>query len=724
MSNHNFRRLLMLGTFLAATPAFADATDMADTTDGNGEVIVVTGDRPRNEATSGTKSATPLAETPQSISVVTSDQIVGLGLQNLNQALRFVAGVTPEQRGASAEVYDQFKLRGFDAPIFLDGLRQFPSTYYAVPQVDVSRLDRIEVIKGPASVLYGQSSPGGLVAQSSKLPLERDLYGAIAGTYGNYDLFRLDGDVGGRATDTILWRVYGSYNGQHGQQRFGYRRRLTGSAAVTIGAGTPTSLTLLGNYSHDPRNGNYGVFPAVGTFFDNAAGRIKTSFYGGEPDDFFKRNQAAATYILNHAFGDNWAFRALGRYQNVTSKLGIVYTGGFPTDVTQAAPTLFDRASYSTAERVQGWAYDNQLSGSFATGPLTHRILLGVDRQVAHSDVAFAFGGATPIDAYNPVYGTVPTPRTPAEVRPGAFPVFGGTADARQRQQGVYLQDQIAVGGLRVTLSGRQDWARSASAGTVEKSDKFTYRTAALYRFDFGLAPYVSYATSFQPSSGNVIRDDGTLGPARPTTGKQIEAGAKYQVPGTEILVTAAWFRITQDGLLVPGPLPNTSAQGGKFRSSGVEVEASAPLPGGFNAKLAFSQQKVRDLSRANVANLLGAGRGGTSFNLEWAPPRGPVAGLALGGAVRYVRGINAGSYADGVRYFGDVEYRTPSYTVFDALLRYDLGKLGPRLEGLSLAVNATNIFDKKYLSSCYLNYGWCWYGNRRTVQGTIGYRF
>ena len=182
-----------------AAPAFAAATDAAAVVGvSEDDAIVVTGQQATNTASAGTKSSVPILETPQSISVITNADIAGLGLQNLNQALRFVAGVTPEQRGASAEVYDQFKLRGFDAPIYLDGLKLFASASgYAQPQADVSRLDRIEVVKGPASVLYGQSSPGGLVAEESKLPLQRDFYGAVAGTYGNYELYRVDADVGG-----------------------------------------------------------------------------------------------------------------------------------------------------------------------------------------------------------------------------------------------------------------------------------------------------------------------------------------------------------------------------------------------------------------------------------------------------------------------------------------------------------------------------------------------
>jgi len=701
---------------VAAVPALADEGVAAS------DEIVVTGEKPGDEASGGTKNSTPILETPQSISVIDGSEIADLGLQNLNQSLRFVAGVTPETRGASAEVYDQFKLRGFDAPVYLDGLKLFSSaTGYAVPQVDVSRIDRVEIVKGPASALYGQSGPGGLVVEDSKLPLDRSSYGAAAGSYGNYDLYRVDADIGGKIGENVLWRIYGSANGVHDQQTYGRRERQTLSGAVTARLAESTNLTLLGAYSRDPRNGNYGVFPAVGTLIANPAGKIATNFYGGEPGDFFKRQQASGTYILRHDFGGDWAFRASGRFLHVGSKLGIVYTGGYPVDAfgvrPSLAPTLFSRYSYSTDEHVNSWTYDNQLTGKAQTGAIEHSLLFGVDRQVAHSSELYAFGGATPIDVFRPVYGTMPTPRTPVQVPGYAGGLAGATnVDTQVRQQGIYAQDQISVGGLRLTLSGRQDWARQTQGGIAKKDDKFTYRIGGLYLLPFGLAPYASYSTSFEPQAA--VLANGKI--ADPSLGKQIEAGLKYQVPGTKILLTGAWFDIKQSNVAVSDPVTFISYQVGRVRSRGVEAEATVPLDNGFKAKLAFSRQRVRvldDVDPSRVGQPLATvGRGGISAELQWAPKSGAAKGLTIGGAVRHVDGTYADRYLDGKAYY------TPSYTVFDALLRFDLGKVSSSLEGIKLGVNATNLFDRKYLTSCFANYGWCWYGNRRTVQGTIGF--
>ncbi|WP_443478235.1 TonB-dependent siderophore receptor [Novosphingobium aerophilum] len=688
---------------ISSLPSLAHAADADDT-------IVVKGDRSSTVASSGTKSDTPIAETPQSISVIDAATIAELGIQNLNQSLRYVAGVTPETRGSSAEVYDQFKLRGFDAPTYLDGLKLFGSASgYAVPQVDMSRLDRIEVVKGPASALYGSSSPGGFVAEQSKLPIDRDFYGAVSGTYGNYNSYRLDGDVGGKAGEDVLWRVYGSVNGADAQQRYGKRRRQTVSGAVTLGANSATSLTLLAAYSHDPFNGNYSVFPAVGTLFDGPEGQISTKFYGGEPGDFFKREQAAGTYILRHDFGGDWAFRSSGRYQYVKSSLGIVYTSGTPV---AADSTVYNRASYATKEHLNSWTMDNQLTGHFETGPLKHSVLLGVDRQVAHSNELFAFGSATPIDVYNPVYGTMDTPQTAYDVPGGDV----GYTATRQRQQGIYAQDRISLGDLDVTLSGRQDWARLEQGGSVQHNKKFTWRAAALYKTEFGVAPYVTYSTSFEPQSA--VLETGGL--AKPSLGKQIEAGAKYQVPGTAILLTGAWFQINQTNVVVYNPLTYAAFQSGEVRSRGVEVEASGSLPYDFDFRVAFSTQSVKTLKDVDAdkigKGLATVGKGGISANLAWAPKSGSLEGFSIGGAVRHVDHVYAGSDDDNVSIY------TPAYTVFDGLIRYNLAKVSPRLAGLTLGLNATNIFDKKYLTSCFSDYSWCWYGNRRTVQGTIAY--
>ena len=694
--------------------------------DGDRSEIVVLSHQQPAVGTSGTKSPLPLAETPQSISVISSDDIAKLGLANLNQALRYVAGITPETRGASAEIYDQFTLRGFNAPVYLDGLKQFSSASgYAVPQIDLSRLEDIEIVKGPASALYGQSSPGGLVAMTSKLPLDKAFYGSAAATYGTYNLYRLDADVGGKLSDAVGVRLYGSVNGADTQQTFGSRARQTISGAVTVKLDPATSLTVLGAYSHDPKNGNYSGAPGYGTLFANPSGTISTRYVDGEPGDFFRRDQAAGTYILNHDFGGGWNFRASGRYQHVGTDLGAIYETGVPTN---AAMTTFGRGSYASDESLNNWTFDNQLSGKLATGPITHNLLLGLDYQTAHSFEVAAFGSANDINAFTPVYGTQAVPRSPYTV-PGSSGGYAtpSTYDIHQHQTGVYAQDTVEWGGLRLLLSGRHDWASTTSGSDRQNDARFTGRAGLLYKTTVGLAPYVSYATSFEPQSATLA----TGGIAKPSFGRQVEIGTKYQPQGTAILVSAAWFHIDQTNVVTTDPVTYLATQSGKYRSEGVEIEASAPLPHGFALRAAYSHQHVRDIADADSryvgGGLIGAGDGNLAVNLDWTARRGPFKSLDIGAGVRHVDRVYGGVFDQTLTGSAYRQYYTPSYTVIDAMLHYDLANADARLRGMQLALNVTNLFDRKYLTSCYLYPAydaWCWYGQRRTVQGTISWRW
>lgn len=717
----------LAGPALAAAPA----TDTAAETEGS--TIIVQGTL-QKAPSSATKSSLPIAETPQSISTISRADLDNLGLANLNQAMRYVAGVTPETRGAGAELYDQFTLRGFTAPVYLDGLKQFSSSSgYAAPQVDMSRIDDIQVVKGPASALYGQSSPGGLVAMNSKMPLDKSFYGSASATYGTYNLYRFDADVGGKLSDAVGVRLYGSANGAETQQYWGSRARQTISAAITARLDSRTTLSVLATYSHDPRNGNYSGAPASGTLFANVNGKVNTQYADGEPGDYFRREQVATTYILNHDFGGGWNFRASGRYQKVTSHLGAVYETGLQSGLSDISQqTTSSRGSYASAESLNNYTFDNQLSGKIRTGPITHDILIGLDRQTAHSYELVGFGSANAISIFSPVYGTQAVPRSPSDgMTPSTYVVGLG-------QTGLYGQDTMSWGDLRVLLSGRQDWVGITNSGTVQKNNKFTGRAGALYKTRIGLAPYVSYATSFEPQT-NLLA---TGGIAKPSMGKQVEAGVKFQPDGSPILITAAWFHIEQTNVVTSNPITYLATQSGKVRSEGFEIEANAPLPGGFNLRGAYSHQRVRTLSDndnpLNVGGgLIGAGDGNLTVNLDWTAKQGPLKSLNIGAGMRHVSRVYAGALDTTQTYVNSgyttyntnlyKQYYTPAYTVFDASLRYDLSQADPRLKGMDLKINLTNIFDKKYLTSCYMSPdydAWCWYGQRRTVQGTVSWKW
>ncbi|NHO17801.1 TonB-dependent siderophore receptor [Acetobacter oeni] len=676
------------------------------------ETVEVRGHTPSTVASSATKTDTPLVETAQSVTVITRDEMDVRGILTLNQAIRYAAGITPDLRGGEGTRYDLFQLRGFTVPTFLDGLKLQPSpTGYATPQTDTSRLDRVEILKGPASALYGQSSPGGLVALSSKLPTDRQFYGGVNTTGGMFDLYRVDADVGGQATDNgfVRYRLYGTVNGQHTQLSKTGSRRFSISPSVTFGGDGPTTLTLLGNYQYDPENGSYGGVPLVGSLVRASYGFLPRNFYDGDANyEKFNRRQGAITYILNHRFSKDWSFSTRGRYDNLKTIYRSVYDdGSFSGDNPLA------RTAYGTNERVQSLAFDSQFKGHVRTGPLSHAMMFGFDYMQLHSSEQNFYGVAPDLDVLHPDYDMI-------------IPVATQLGDYRMdsHQIGVYAQDEIRFKRLILTGSLRNDWYRShemeelSGTATNESASQITWRASGLYHFDFGLAPYISYSTSFQPQSGNVSSDGGkTLRQADPSLGKQLEGGLKYQIPGTSVLLTAAGFHIEQTNVLVAVGTLGYNNESGKVHSDGFEFEAHAQPYKNLMITAAVSVQNVHDDSTGKP--LIESGKGNASLFAFYTMPSGPLKGFGFGGGMRYSARTYGGTSPSGSVW-------VPQYALFDGSVRYDLSNLSRSLRGWTAGASVRNLFDRHYISGClsYASYGegWCYYGERRNAQGTIGY--
>ncbi|MFT8718939.1 TonB-dependent siderophore receptor [Acetobacter sp.] len=677
------------------------------------ERVEVRGRRASTIASSATKTNTPLIETAQSVTVVTRDEMDIRGVLDLNQAIRYAAGVTPNLRGGVGTRYDQFALRGFTVPTFLDGLKlQDSPTGYAVAQTDTFRLDRVEILKGPASALYGQSSPGGLVALSSKLPTDQKFYGGVTTTGGSFDLYRVDADVGGYATDDgmVRYRIYGTANGQHTQLARTGSRRFSISPAFTFGGDGPTTLTLLGNYQYDPENGTYGGVPLVGSLKRASFGYLPRNFYDGDTSfEKFNRRQGAITYILNHRFNKDWSFTTRGRYDDIKTQYRSVYNAGYYTD-TYTVP----RYAFGTNEHTHNLTFDSQFKGNVRTGFLRHSLMFGFDyMQQSASEQGF-FGSAPDMNVLSPDYHMNIAPMSPYL-----------NYQTNSHQIGAYGQDEIRWKGLVLTGSIRNDWYRSHQVESIYHSDtrqdpsQITWRASGLYHFNFGLAPYISYSTSFQPQSGLVSNDGGrTLRQANPSLGKQLEGGLKYQIPGTSVLLTAAGFHIEQTNVLVAvNSALGFNTQSGKVHSDGFEFEAHAEPYKNLVLTAAVSVQKVRDDSTGKP--LIQSGKGNASLFAFYTMPSGPVKGLGFGGGLRYTAKAYGGEAS-----YGSVW--VPQYAVFDGSLRYDLSNLSPALHGWTAAASVRNIFDKRFVANClsYASYGqsWCYYGERRNAQGSIGF--
>ncbi|MDN3516841.1 TonB-dependent siderophore receptor [Aquisalimonas lutea] len=653
-----------------------------------------------------TKAETPFLETPQSVSEITREEMEEQGARTVQEAARYTPGVFAGQIGASKR-YDYMVLRGFSDGsidnVYLDGLKMLgdPGTFSTL-QIDPYFLESAEVVKGPASVLYGRASPGGIVALTSKQPRfssHREIQlgvGTQAQRQAAFDFTDRIGDSGRAA-----YRLTGLASRSDTQFDKLEQERYALAPSLTLNLSEATSLTLQAYLQDDPEGGSHSGLPAEGTLYPRNGRTISNNFFEGEPDyELFERTQRMLGYQLEHAFNDSWSVRQNFRYLNSDVRLQQVYAFGW------ASPTELNRYYSGADESLEAYAVDNQLQGEFATGALRHTLLMGVDYQRRRADVAWPSGSFPPIDAFDPEYGADPIAIGPAQRQ-----------DRELDQLGVYLQDQIALGNWRFTLGGRQDRVdianRNPDTGTEDAGDwrQFSGRAGALYLFDNGLAPYASYSESFNPNS--YADADGDL--LEPTEGRQYELGMKFQPPGSASQVTASLFHIEQENVATREPQESFYRPVGEIRSRGFELESQLHVTGGLFLRGGYSYTEAKiheaaDGTEGNYSNM--APRHQASLWGTYFFDQGALDGLEAGLGVRHIADL----WAD-----DENTRKVPDYTLVDASMRYDLESIG--IQGLSARLNVHNLFDKEYVASCYsLNY--CYYGDERSVTATVSYDF
>ncbi|BAT61599.1 ferrichrome-iron receptor precursor [Variibacter gotjawalensis] len=684
------------------------------------------------QSATGSKTDTPILETPQSVAVVPREQIVQQGAQTIAQSIRYVSGAQGDLYGAGSVFDTEVKVRGFVAPRYLDGLRlPYDSTIqFAQPRTEPYGLERIEILKGPASGIYGQASPGGILNMVSKRPtteqrgeleFQTGSYGRIQGAFdisGPIDkdrqfLYRIVGL--GRDSDTFI-------NGNH-------ENRYYIAPSFTWQPNIDTSFTVLASAQRDRLDGQiHQYLPGFGTLYSNPNGRISRSTYTGEPGfDRVAFDQAFIGYELKHRFNEMFEFRQNVRAGqadietfSMRNRNGLCPLPGNPLcafDAYDPAQRITTRDANYVGGSSKNFAIDNQLQADFQTGFLRHRMLFGIDYQKTEitTDYRGTFAGF-PIDVYNPVYGATPLP-----TKATMIPFFNYTTN--KDQLGFYIQDQIKFDRFNLTLTGRHDKASSEVAnnltgGLVNQDDsRFTGRVGLNYVFDSGFAPYVSYSTSFEPVAGlSLVSATGE--PFKPTTGEGFEAGIKYAPPGTKMLFTAAYFDIKQKNVVVNTPLFIPFQVGG-IRVKGVEADFRAELMDGLDLIAGASHQKpiVEEHIDPTLVgkDVSGVNRDAAFLWAFYTAKNGPFAGLGIGGGVRYT-GALWGDDANLIR--------IPSYTLFDAALTYDFKHLRPEWKGFHLRVNAFNVGDKVYINNCFTGVQYCAYGQPRTVYATLSYRW
>jgi len=668
----------------------------------------------RNSGT-GTKTNTPLIRTPQSVSVITKEQASAQGAQSLTQALRYSAGVAAEVRG-SASRYDLPYIRGFGSPTdsnqYLDGLRMLRGGGYAIPQIETYGLERLEFLKGPSSTLYGGVNPGGMINTVSKAPSD-EARREIDLLYGSHDRLQLGFDFTGPVNEdrSLLYRLVGLGRKSDTQVLDTEEERLYIAPSFTWAPDSDTTLTVSGSYQSDPEGGFYGVLPTLGSLWYNPVGMIPRSFNDGDPAySEFDRKQATIGYQFEHRFNETWSVRHNLRYLDHSTLTKAIGTQGMAAD-----GHTITRYGLGTDETLRGVTSDLQLQADFDTGRFQHTTLFGFDYQYSDWDQIRDYGAAPSIDFLNPVRG-VATNLTLARITNQTQSVG---------QAGFYLQDQIEIDNWTLVVGGRYDTVRTTTdnhlTGTsrTQEDDALSGKLGLIYNFDNGLAPYLSYSTSFLPVSGT----DANGNAFKPTTADQKEIGIKYQPTGFDGLFTLAYFDITQQDV-VTSLNPMTSYQTGEQRSRGVEFEAKVAVTDSVNLTGAFSYTK------AEVVKGLGADVGDYPIGIpdytaslwtDYTFNDGALEGLKIGGGVRYV-GKTVGGYAPNVYSATAQALDVPGYTLFDAAISYDFGKKAPTLEGLTAKVTVNNLFDKSYVTCLSNNF--CNYGNGRAIYGSLSYRW
>jgi iron complex outermembrane recepter protein len=657
---------------------------------------------------SGTKTNTPIMQTPQSLSVIGSEQIRDQKPGKFDEILRYTPGVVAGTFGADTR-NDWFLIRGFksdDVGLFLDGLQLF-YTSYASWKLQPFNLARVEVLRGPSAVLYGGSSPSGIVNAVSKTPPAEPIRYLETGV-NNFGNAYLSFDFGGPVATSpengkLFYRVVGQVQNGGTQVDFTPDNNYFIAPSLTWKPDADTTFTVLASASkNETRSLNF--LPYTGTVVSAPFGRISTSLFASDPSvDSFKREQEMLGYQFERNLSDDVTFRQNARFAHVDVTLstlfGLGYVNGDPATATLSRGNFLTRGIANQAN------LDSQLEYRFNTGILQHTALFGLDLKHYKIDdrQEFTFG-APSLNLVNAVYA-------PTTAFSGAF---DPDTTLTQKQLGFYAQDQIKLDRLTLVLSGRNDWVATTNdnhigAGQSREDSKFSGRAGLIYNFDSGLAPYVSYATSYNPVIGLNSAQQLLL----PETGQQTEIGLKYQPNGFKGHFGIALFDLKRQNVLTndPSSVPPLQMQNGEWTSRGIELEAVAnPLPGlkVIGAFTSYDLFVSKDLNQALIGKVpTNTPRQLSSAWVDYTFQEGPLTGFGLGGGVRYI----GSSFADQVN-----TMPVPSVVLGDATVHYEW-------QNWRAALNVINVADTVYVANCSSATA-CFYGDRRRATASLSYKW
>jgi len=670
--------------------------------------VVVTGEQDEApyraiDTTTATRTDTPILEVPQSIQIVPREVLEDQAARDLGDVTQNVAGLN------QFSAYQDFALRGFriqDESVFYNGLRGNPYNFFTNSPI-LGNVERVEVLKGPASVLYGQLQPGGFINIVTRQP-EPVPSVTVTGIAGNYAEFGAQVDATGPldAQESLLYRFNVSYLGADSFRDFQSSDYWQVAPSLTWLISDRTSLSLTGEWFEDNRQGqrDRGIPAPGGDVF-----ALPISFTVNEPDDEAGSTGYAIQLALDHEFSETWQFRATGRFSYSDYFNQYHNPSGLLDDGRTMTRDFRDQEFTSDS-----FAADVYAVGQFSTGSIAHRLVFGIDTTIQNNVLEGLFadpiesGGDVPsIDIFNPQYG---------QANPDNYTLLFDRTEERLRQYGLYLQDQIILSPQwQVLLGLRYDFFDNESnfegdfgSDEVEFSDSaLTLRGGIVYQPTDNLSFYTSYSQGFVPQSEfNQGPDRG--GPFDPEESWQIEVGSKAFLLSDRLTATLAYYYLNRQNVLVTDPNnANQLAQIGEARSQGIELEVAGRLSNNWRvfATYALNDARVTEDSDSTLVGrqLENAPRNTASL---WTRYDFPNSGFGIGGGLSFVD--NRPTFDESVT--------LPSYVVFDAALYYTH-------QDLSLALNFDNIFDTTHFIGGF-DEDIVFPGNPFTIRLNISYEF
>ncbi|WP_084004613.1 TonB-dependent siderophore receptor [Terasakiispira papahanaumokuakeensis] len=667
-----------LSSLLLSSTIPALAADEASTTQ-QSETMVIVG--------TATKVETPLVETPRPVSSVDRAELDDRNVQQLDETFRYRAGILSGHYGSDNDT-DWLKIRGFDQSTYQDGLRIYREGFYQwLPEP--YGMDRVDVFKGPSSILYGEAPPGGLVNIISKRPTE-NAQGHIDLQWGNRNHRMLGIDTAGpvNADHSIRYRLVGMAKSRDGDLDHTENDRYYLAPSLAVDFSEDTRMTFLASFQKDDGVPTNAFKMPYGTIHDTPFGKVdpKTSY--GEPDyDKADRTQTSLGYELRHRLNDTWRFEQDLRYSHLDLELRSTYM------LSQLDDRMGARGLVYRDGDIDSWTIDNRLIGQWFTEHTENTLLIGLDYQNLNLDgkEADIYGFGDPVDLFKPAYGHY-TPVASSDLI---------HREIDKEQTGVYLQNQLRIDDRWVLLAGvRYDKAETdnhnRTAKSVERSDddQLSWSGGAMYLGPHGINPYVSYTESFDPVGR--VDADGRL--YDPREGRQWELGVKMAPRDWDGYISAAVFDLKEDNTLVT-QAGGYQAQAGERQSTGFELESVGYITDHLKTTLAYTYTDA-ELENDKRAALIPRHQASAWLDYNFATL---LPGLALGGGVRYI-----GESVDG-------DTTVPDYTLVDAMARYSFA------QHWRAQVNVNNLTDKEYVASC--DY-WCYYGESRSIIGSLTYQW